>query len=98
MKCPHCHALCMDTDKICLSCRQPVGGVAPERATRAQRVGGAVGLVFSMICFFIADHYFPKRPEDTLHVSGLIGGLAGWAVGYALGMAVSLRCSKDEQQ
>lgn len=98
MKCPHCLAVCLDTDPFCFSCRAPFsknrhalpGGEngKPPYATRISMIFALLGACLVPIVCKGIELIPPSGGGLDLNQIcwGGIGGAAGGTLGAAIGM------------
>jgi hypothetical protein len=93
VKCSKCFAICADTDRVCYSCRGPLGGGGSGPGEFASRLATALAVLGACVGPMIAEAYFPQRSRGGInwtqvHFAG-VGGAVGAVLGFFLGSLFS---------
>src|SRR5437868_6064710 len=108
MKCPHCLALCADSDTVCINCRQPlarrVGASAGESNSAGRMpVPQRVALITLLIGYAFAEALipadFPSKSQGGINFGRAlcIGGVCAFfgPIGFAIGSLFTRRQSES---
>jgi hypothetical protein len=99
MKCSNCSAVCMDTDRTCYACNQPLRGATSSGSPYPARIATIFACFGACLGPIVGETYFPQKSAREKQTANIVNAGIGGAIGGPIGLLIGhLFCSRRKPE